>query len=121
MLAQYLDLTDEFQVNGDAFFEVSNYDYAVVQIINNTEGDAIGFFSTLDSGAIQGVTDGNIADSINYISIVAEDLANNNFVSTDGGVGGLFKFGVVGRYIRLYTGGDPSSVSKLLIMLTKIS
>lgn len=119
MLAQYLDITDEFKVNGSALFEVSNYDYAVVQIIN--DGDGIEFKSTLDSGAIQGVTDGNIADSGNYVSIVAEDLTNNNFVNNDGGVGGLFKFGVVGRYIQLYTGGDPGSVSKLLVMLTKIS
>jgi hypothetical protein len=121
MLAQYLDLTDEFYVNGIVSFEASNYDYAVVQIITSTTGDAINFNSTLDSGATQGISDGNIADSGNYISIVAENLANGNLVSTDGGVGGLFKFGVVGRYIQLLSQGDPTTVSKLLVMLTKIS
>lgn len=120
MLAQYLDLTSQFNTGQSALFETSNYDYAIVQIIGNNEGDNIAFNATLDSGAIQGVTDGNISLSNNYLPIVAENLASGLFVQTDGGSGGIFRFDVVGRYISISNNGDQS-VNKLLIMLAKIS
>lgn len=120
MLAQYLDLTDKFNAGESATFETSNYDYAIVQIINNIEGDTIAFFATLDSGAIQGVTDGNISTSNYYLTIVGENLNTGLLVNTDAGIGGVFRFDVVGRYVSIFNNGDQS-VGKLLVMLAKIS
>lgn len=118
MVAQYLDLTDEIKTNGFAQFEASNYDYAVIQIDGN-DGDVY-FKSTLDSGAIQGVTEGNISTSVNYVSIGGIRLSDNTYttVATDN-ENGLFRFNVVGRYIRIEA-GEGNVLSKLLVMLTKI-
>ena len=113
MVAQYLDLTDELAANGYAQFETSNYDYAVVQIIGNG-GDML-FNATLDSGAVQGVTDGSIYTSDNYLTVGAIKLADNTYITTTS-ADGLFRFNLVARYIRL-----SGTADKLLVMLTKIS
>ena len=117
MLAQYLDLTDEFNANdGEVKFEASNYDYAVVQIVGQSSG--ISFLSTINSGAIQGVTDGSILTSGNYYNAYATQLSDGTLVSNSSGGDGLYRFNVMGRYIKLRSGG---TVTKLLVMLTKIS
>jgi len=117
MLAQYLDLTDEFNANGgEVKFEASNYDYAVVQIIG--QSDLISFQTTINSGAIQGVTDGNILTSENYSQAYATSLYDGSIMTDASNGGGLYRFNVIGRYIRLRSGG---TVAKLLVMLTKIS
>ena len=113
MLAQYLDLTAEIIANGFAEFETSNYDYAVIQIVDN--GGDVFVKSTLDSGAIQGVTEGNISTSDNYVTIGCIRLSDNSYITPIDG-NGLFRLNVVGRYIKI-----EGEVSKLLVMLTKIS
>lgn len=116
MIAQYLDLTDEFNANGKAYVEVSNYDYCVIQVIDN--GDSFKIFSTIDSGAEQGVTDGNVADSLNYQQISFLDLADNTYKTQTTSNGNfLLKVGVVGRYLQL---GESGALQKLLVMLAKI-
>ena len=116
MIAQYLDLTDEYKANGKAYVETSNYDYCVIQVINNSEVFKV--FATIDSGAVQSVTDGNIADSLNYQQISFLDLSDNIY-KTQLGVNtySLIRVGVVGRYLQL---GEIGDVDKLLVMLTKI-
>ena len=115
MLAQYLDLTDEINAKGQVKFETSSYDYAVVQIIG--QSSRIDFSSTISSGAIQGVTDGNILTSVYYRDSYATRLIDGAVVTNSSGGDGLYRFNVVGRYIKLR--GGP--VNKLLVMLTKIS
>lgn len=118
MLAQYLDLTNEINEKGEVRFEASNYDYAVIQIVG--QSNAIDFKATIDSGAIQGVSDGNIISSDNYYAVYAEALFSNNVLIKSSTLGnGLYKFGVVGRYISL--DGGSVTVDKLLVMLAKIS
>ena len=119
MLAEYLDLTSEFNVNSVVAFEVSNYDYAIVQIILAT--DEIYYFSTIDSGAIQGVTDGSVLTSTNYQQIVATDLTNNTLIEYNGAGQSSRRFDVVGRYIKLDGSNFGTQVGKLLVMLAKIS
>lgn len=112
MLAQYLDLTEEIQANGFAIVEASNYDYCVAQLIGM--GDAT-FSATLDSGAVQSVTDGNALLSTSYSTVVATNLIDGTFTSAPN-TDGLYRFDVVGRYIKITT-----TANKLLIMLAKIS
>jgi len=119
MLAQYLDLTDEFNANYYCQFETSNYDYAVVQIIGNQ--DEIYFYSTIDSGALQGATDGNILTSINYAQIVGKNIATGTYIEYSPANGMIVRFDIVGRYIRLDGTSFPGLVSKILVMLAKIS
>lgn len=120
MLAQYLDLTDLFNSNdGYVEFEMSNYDYAVVQPIGSN-GD-IQVFATLDSGAVTGVTDGSIYGSDNYVLISLLYLNDYKYYDTMAAGTKLFRIDVSGRYIRIGEPGTSRSVSKLLVMLTKIS
>ena len=116
MLAQYLDLTDEINAKGEVKFETSSYDYAVVQIIG--QPSRIDFSSTINSGSIQGVTDGNILTSVYYRHAYATQLSDGTIVNNSNNGDGLYRFNVVGRYIKLKSGG---TVTKLLVMLTKIS
>lgn len=113
MVAQYLDLTADLAANGFARFEVSNYDYAVIQLVGSD-----GFYSfttTLDSGAVQGVTDGDISTSVDYLQVAVIKLADNTYDTSVSG-DGLFRLNVVGRYVQI-TGTEAG---KLLVMLTKI-
>lgn len=120
MLAQYLDLTDQFNANNYCEFETSNYDYALVQFVNPTE--EIYFNSTIDSGAIQSVSDGNITSSQNYVGIVGTDLTNLGSIDhVSNGQNTILRFNVVGRYIKLDGVATSATASKVLIMLAKIS
>jgi hypothetical protein len=117
MLAQYLDLAEEANANSNTVvIDVSNYDYCLVQPI----GAAASFQSTIDSGAIQGVSDGSAVSAANFVD--AYGLRTNGATSTSLNTavadGGIIKFNVVGRYIKITCDDD---VSKLLVMLTKIS
>lgn len=119
MLAQYLDITDAI-LSGTAIVETSNYDYCILQIAGNT-GAVYDFSSTLESNAWTGVSDGSWVSSIGYTPIVGTDLSNGNLTTTTGGADGLWRFNVVGRYLRFtFNTGSPSGI-KALIMLAKIS
>jgi hypothetical protein len=127
MLAQYLDLTDQFRLlnAGDSItIDVSNYDYTIIQSVNALSPILIS--ATLDGNAITGVSDGNATTAGNHV------VYPNSFVYvqgklSDGSIGsGLvgtqsIKYGVVGRYINIESGGSAPQVDKLLVMLSKIS
>ena len=117
MLAQYLDLTEQLNADGYASFETSNYDYAVVQIIG--QSGTMDFLLTINSGAIQGVTDGNILTSLNYSQTYATQLIDGTLTTSSNSGNGLYRFNVVGRYIKI--GKKGATVNKLLVMLAKIS
>lgn len=125
MLAQYLDLTDQYNNNFDgeehfADFEVSNYDYAVVQLLG-TDGSLF-FYSTIDGGAITGVTDGNIYSSDNYLKIYSTNIATGLTIDGSTGVSlGIYRLDVVGRYVRIKGANPLDPGGKLLVMLAKIS
>jgi len=122
MVVQYLDLTDEFKnsFNGSKYsakFEASNYSYAVVQFVGF--GSEVTFSSTIDSGSLQSVTDGNILTSDNYSEVVATYLLDNTLVSVTPD-NGLYRLDIVGRYIRLENiAGLDEYTGKLLVMLVK--
>ena len=126
MLAQYLDLTEEFANSYDddtntysVKIDVSNYDYAVVQFVDFLS--EVNFKSTIDSGAVQGVTDGNALTSTNYTTVYATYLLDNTKVTVSPS-NGIYRFDVVGRYIKLTNAsGINLTTGKLLVMLTKIS
>jgi hypothetical protein len=120
MLAQYLDLTKEFNENqGTIYIETSNYDYCIVQVVGTSDGFTI-VQSTIDSGAIEGVTDGSIITATNWSDIAGINLSDLSIVTGSSNIfyNGLIKFDVVGRYIKMKNGG---TASKVLVMLSKIS
>jgi hypothetical protein len=117
MLAQYLDLTEQFNENHYCEFETSNYDYALVQFISPTSD--IYFYATIDSGAIQSVSDGSIVSSQNYYSILGTDLSTGSDI-IQSAANTIIRFPVVGRYIKL-DGTGGVTANKILVMLAKIS
>lgn len=123
MLAQYLDLTNEFNHEsgvGYVEFEVSNYDYAIVQLEGLDEPALIK--ATIDSGAIQSVTDGNVLTSDNYFPIYVTSIYDGIVQIGDTGLGdGLYRIDIVGRYIKISSATNLSASGKLLVMLAKIS
>jgi len=116
MLAQYLDLTEEFNNNPayEVVIDVSNYDYCLIQPI----GQDVNLSSTIDSGAVQSVTDGNATTAINFTSVAALRLAAGVTYDTNVADGTISRLAVVGRYVKIAIG---SPITKLLVMLTKIS
>lgn len=113
MLAQYLDLTGEFNTNGgEVVFEVSNYDYCVIQPI----GTSVEIESTIDGGAVEGVQDDSPTTATNFTTTGGTKLIDGVFTTTAADNVPV-RLGVVGRYIKL-TGSGPAT--KLLIMLAKI-
>ena len=116
MLAQYLDLTEEFNNNPayEVVIDVSNYDYCLIQPI----GDNVNLFSTIDSGAVQSVTDGNATTAVNFTAVSALRLSNGTTYETQAKDEDIARLAVVGRYVKISKG---SPITKLLVMLTKIS
>lgn len=116
MLAQYLDLIEEFNANnGFVIIDVSNYDYTLIQPISGTI-DSVQ--STLSSGAINGVSDGSAVSANGFssaVGILVEDgVTYTSSISSDK----IVRFGVVGRYLKI--SGDIG-MKNLLVMLAKIS
>jgi len=124
MLAQYLDLAEELNagynpITGEyeVVIDVSNYDYCLIQPI----GDEILHYSTIDSGAVQSVTDGSAITAINFTPVASLKLVDGVTYNTGVKSGEINRLGVVGRYIKIKKGTSPFPLTKLLVMLTKIS
>jgi hypothetical protein len=115
MLSQYLEfLRSDFNNDEQIVIDVSNYDYCLFQPI----GANASFETTIDSGAIQGVSDGSAVSATNFVDAygLINDQSTSTTLTNTVGDTKIIKFNVVGRYIRI-TGG----LDKLLVMLTKIS
>jgi hypothetical protein len=79
------------------------------------------FYSTIDSGEIQSVSDGSAASSISYVPQVGLNLTTNVLENGNSSADGIWRFGVVGRYIKLVFDSGNQSTVKVLVMLAKIS
>jgi hypothetical protein len=115
MLASYKDVTAEFNANNAAIVDASNWDYVVVQFISPS--GTIAFTATNDSGDVEGVTDGNASLAVNFVTVVATKLSDGTLTAT--GAAGLFRFAVVGRYIKF--GGASAAATKVIVQFAKIS
>lgn len=133
MLAQHLDLTVDFNTEsyyttpegdvmvkpaGVTYVELSNYDYCLIQVI--LPSTSVPLQTTLDSGAVQGVTDGNVKMSLNYCDVYGVDVtsATNALVKVATGTT-IVRIPVVGRYLKI--GNTSITAGKVLVTLTKIS
>jgi hypothetical protein len=116
MLAQYLELSEEANLNNPSsvIIDVSNYDYCLVQPI----GADAEFQGTIDSGAITGVSDGSASSAINFNTVGGTRLETGAFV-TSIGAGNIIRLNVVGRYLKIIS--TSGSFTKLFVMLAKIS
>lgn len=116
-LSTILDLTTDFATDSLTQFDVSGWDWVVVQVVGSPSG-AIAFKHSNDSGAVDGAVTGNALTAINFVALQMTDLSSGTGVTTTSGAG-LFRAGVVGRFISL-SGTSITGVTKILVHLSKI-
>lgn len=118
MLSQVIDLTADFADGSSAVIDASNWDYIIVQLV--TPSGTINFTASNDSGDVQAISDGNSLTSTNFTAVQATNLATGTAVASSA-ASGLFKFNVVGRYIKVAGNGGSETIAKLLVFYSKIS
>ena len=120
MIAQYLAFTqaDFTRGSGVVKFEVSNYDYFVMQPITLSGGGSIAVASTLNGGAVQGTSEGSVTTAANFSTLTITKLSDNSSVTAMATTDLLYRGGVAGRYIQLTLTG---TVTQVIVMLTKIT
>lgn len=117
-LQQILDVTE--QVNLSIPIGIGAWDYGIFQFIN-TDAASMSFYGTNDSGAVQGVSDGNYKSATNFIPIMGLDLSTRTYTATSlGGASAanyMIKFDGVGQFLYF----EGSTCEKVILRLYKIS
>jgi len=115
MLAQYLEfLQSDRDSDGYITIDVSNYDYCLVQPI----GGSASLFSSIDSGAVQGVSDGSAISASNFFNASGILITDGTTITNTVPANEIVRFGVVGRFVRI---SIENQVEKTFVMLSKIS
>ena len=112
-----IDVTRDFNADALVKLDVSGWDYIVVQLVSPT--GTVTFSSTNDSGAVQGVSDGNASTAINFIATQGTNL-NSGAATTTLAASGLVRFASIGSFLQL-SGADLVTCTKILIQLYKIN
>lgn len=115
-LSTVLDISNDFNLSSSKNIDVSGWDSITIQLV--TPSGAINFLTTNDSGAIQGVTDGNAFTAANFTAMQATNLATG-VAATSGAATGLWRTNAFGRFLQL--SGTSVTAAKILIYLSKIS
>lgn len=116
-LSNIQDRTSDFNADSLVQMDISGWDWVVIQI-EGSPSSAISFKHSNDSGAIQGVTDGNETTATNFVTLQMTDLSSGTGVTSTSSAG-LFRAAVIGRFLQL-SGTSVTGVTKILIHLSKI-
>lgn len=110
-----IDVTD--RVNNGRPIEIGGWDYATLQII---EGDdtSMAFFGSNDSGAIEGVTEGNPDMAIKFDDIQVLDLFDMTYKSSIDATSNNVK---IDAGVRFFKTSGNSVVTKALLRVYKIN
>lgn len=111
-IQQIEDVTNDFNDGGSSTLDIGGWDFVVVQLVAPV--GTTSFFTSNDSGAVQGVSDGNATSADNFIAVSGTNLATAAGATTLAAAG-LIKFTGVGRYLRI-TG---TSAGKVIIRMYK--
>lgn len=114
-LQQIIDATVEFNQNNSYVIDCGGFDYAEVQVVNPTAD--VNFSTTIDSGAVQGVSDGNQKSAENFVAVLGTNLTTGT-TATKATADSIFKFINAARFIKL---DSSDTAEKILIRLYKIS
>ena len=108
------NVTEEYNENG-CTIDTSGWDYVLINM--SFDDGVIQFFSSNDSGAITGVTDGSSISATNFYPATFLDVStlNDSQLATPGT--SMFKAYLVGRFIRL--SGDTAT--KIILQYHKLS
>lgn len=112
-VTQIIDVTTDFNTNGLKNIDLSGMDWVIVQL--ETPASAVSFKHTNDAGAVTGATDGNALSAAQFQTLQVTDLSSGSGV-TSAAASGLFRAGVVGRFLQL----SGTTAAKILVHLSKI-
>lgn len=113
---QRLDITGDLNNNSIVQLDIGGWDYAVVQLVSPT--GTVTFSSTIDSGAIEGVSDGSAVSATNWIVTQGVNINSGTAVSTLA-TSGAVRFQGIGQFLQI--AGNGISVTKAFVRLYKIS
>jgi len=109
-----------YQINRD----VSGWDKMTVQIAGTLLGNGIYIYGTVDSGASQGVNQGNADLAINYTSIQAVNLATGSAVTQPITTAGMYRVTANDQqFVRIQgnPSDTPTNVYRILLWESKSS
>lgn len=115
-MQQVVDITEDLNNNSIATLDVGGYDFAEVQLVAPT--GTFSFFTSSDSGAITGVSDGNATTAMNFTAVSGTNLATAAGVTTLA-ASGIVKFPNLAQYLRISAAG--ATVTKAFVRLYKIN
>lgn len=115
------DFSQQFNSVYNVTLDLSGWDKTAIQVVAPFSGQ-IAVLATNDSGAIQGVTQGNAELATNFVHSQVKDLTtltSNGYIYGEG----LYEYTVNARFLKLQgiPSGAGSSVYKLLFFNSKIA
>ena len=110
-----LDVTADINADGRAVVECGGWDFAMVQLVSPTATAT--FETTIDAGAITGVSDGSAASATNYIAVQGTNVNSGSGVTTLA-ASGIVKLTNLGQFLRVI--GPGLTVTKAFVRLYKI-
>lgn len=115
--SNYLDLTEEFNGNGNVVLDVSLYISGSIYFYGLSATTE--FYCTNDGGEEEGTVNGSPLTAIDFQPIRLLDLANNTYdIDTGASANAFFQFKNAGKYLKIGTTGV--TLDKLIIQLQKI-
>jgi len=115
MTSSTFDVAASFNIGSLINLDLSGWDYCVVQLVGPT--GTINFLTSNDDGSVTGSVQGGPLSALNFTAVQGTNLATG-VAATSGGVAGLWKFGVIGRFLQL--SGTSVTATKILVYLSKI-
>ncbi len=115
-----LNQTNQFNLQYNITLDMSGWDETTIQVVSPMSG-IIFVYGTNDSGAQQGITDGNARLAINFNPIQVKNLATGSDVTSISAAGD-YKLDVNAQFLRLQgnPAATPTNVYKLLLFHSKI-
>ncbi len=119
-LTPEMDFTGQFNSTYNITLDLSGWDKTTIQLVSPL-GGAVVVYATNDSGALQGVRDGNATLATNFSPVQVTNLATGTAVASTAAAG-LFKYEVNAQFLRLQ--GAPAAsgtnVYKILFFHSKV-
>ncbi len=114
------DFAQNFNSTYNITVDVSGYDRVGIQVVAPFTG-AISVYNTNDSGAVQGVTQGNAQLATNFNLTQVTNLATGS-ASTSIAAAGNYSWDVKAQFLKIQgvPAGTPTNVYKLLLFNSKI-
>lgn len=115
------DLAQQFNSVYQVNLDLNGWDKTTIQVVAPMSG-AIVVYGSNDSGAVQGLTQGNAQLATNFAPVQVTNLATGAVVNSISAAG-EYKYDVNAQFLRLQgsPAGAGSSVYKLLLNNQKIS